>query len=351
MKIDWWLVMPIVLLTILGLVLLISVAPDLVISQLIFTAIAVAVFVAISYIDYRLLFSLNIPIYIASIIFITSPFVFGTHSRGALRWLQLGDVFIQPSELTKAFLLITFAWVSVCKWPYRKIWLLLTGLLPAVLVFLQPDLGTTLIIVVGWGAIFLRSLPWRMSLGVMFLALAILPIGWFGLHDYQKDRLQTFINPYRDPLGRGYHVIQSLIAVGSGKIMGRGLGHGTQSSLRFLPERHTDFIFASLAEELGFVGAFLCLVLYAILLWRLDNLTRQITDLAHRQYVFGVEMLLLFQIFVNIGMNMGLVPVTGVTLPLVSYGGSSQLSLAILLGLVHSIAIGVKDLNHQLRIG
>jgi rod shape determining protein RodA len=167
----------------------------------------------------------------------------------------------------------------------------------------------------------------------------LLPLSWFVLQPYQRQRLLTFVNPYRDPLGSGYHVIQSTTAVGSGQLFGRGLGHGTQSQLRFLPEHSTDFVFASLTEELGFTGGILVLLLYFLLLKHIYKISQTTPFAAASNYCLAVLSTLTFQVFVNIGMNMGIAPVTGITLPFVSYGGSSLISLSLILGLVSSISV------------
>jgi len=179
--------------------------------------------------------------------------------------------------------------------------------------------------------------------------LIVFPLGQLALRPYQRDRLLTFINPTRDPLGRGYHVIQSLIAVGSGQIFGRGLGHGTQSQLKFLPEYHTDFVFASLTEELGFVGGILVIILFLFLLRRIYSISQTAPSVSASLFCLSSLAMLAFQIFINIGMNMGLAPVTGITLPFLSYGGSSLLSLGVLLGLLNSIsAASVKIASDQI---
>ena len=177
----------------------------------------------------------------------------------------------------------------------------------------------------------------------MFVALLaglilIMPVYGFILRDYQRQRLITYVNPYSDPLGNGYHIIQSLIAVGSGGLFGRGLGRGTQSQLRFLPEHHTDFIFASVAEELGFAGSVVIISLFLALLWRIYRISQTTVDNIATVFCLSIASMLTFQIFINIGMNIGLVPVTGITLPFVSSGGSSLISLAIMMGMVNSVS-------------
>ena len=335
--IDWFLCLVCLSLLAVGLLVIRSVAPDQLGFQIVYALIAAIVFGIISFIDYRIWVSLNIPIYIVSIIFLLTPFMFGTHTRGTLRWLQFGQVSIQPSELTKPFFVLTMAFLGAGQVKRRLLWTTGAFLLPATIVFIQPDLGTTLVYTVCFLTITAFNLPKKWLLSAFIVALLSLPLLWFSLRGYQRDRLVTFLDPYSDPLGNGYHVIQSVISVGSGRFFGKGLGQGTQSQLSFLPERQTDFVFASLAEELGLVGSSIILLLFAALLWRIYVVADGSRDLVGKIYSLGVLSMVAFQVFVNVGMNLGLVPVTGITLPFLSYGGSSLMSVAISLGLVHSI--------------
>ena len=343
LKIDWWLILPAILLVILGLTILRSVFPALVPFQLAFAIAAAAAFILTALVDYRIFQALHLPIYISSLIFLISPLISGSHSRGVLRWLQIGQISIQPSELIKPFLLLSFVMLSTR-------WRIIAFIIPALIVFFQPDLGTTLVLTIGWLTVFLSHFSFRrtvlLGLAAFFLAA---PLFWFILKPYQKDRLVTFVNPYADPLGRGYQVIQSVITVGSGQFWGRGLGQGTQSQLRFLPERHTDFIFASLSEELGFVGAGLTLTLFLIIMWRIYLLSQSAGSPAVTLYALGTLTMLSFQIWVNVGMNLGLAPVTGITLPFVSYGGSSLVSLGLTLGILTSMNRQTSSSSFQIK--
>lgn len=341
---DLQLLLPVFLLSCFGLLILRSVAPSLVGTQLFFFGVSIVVLVLFSFIDYRILFSFHKLIYISSLIFLVLPYIFGTLTRGSFRWIPIGPYSLQPSEVVKPLLLIVFASLAASQAKSRAFMLFLAILPPALLVFKQPDLGTTLVILSSWALIMLSQLPIKLSLAGLLIAVSIcLPIYRFGLHDYQRQRLLTFINPYQDPLGKGYHVIQSTIAVGSGGLWGRGLGQGTQSQLRFLPEHHTDFIFASLCEELGFAGAISVVILFLIYIWRVYRISQSIEDPVASLYCLGSAVMIAFQAFVNIGMDMGIVPITGITLPFISYGGSSLLSLAILLGILNSISSHVRE--------
>lgn len=336
---DWALVIPIIFLLILGLAIIWSLVPQLLVYQIVFALISIVVFVIVSRTDYKIFEAVHLPVYIVSVLSLTLPFIFGAASRGAHRWLQFGNNSIQPSELIKPFLLITYSMIAVNTTKNKHLFLVSAFALPALIVFLQPDLGTSLVLGIAWITILMTQIKMRWFLIGALILVLLSPLSWIFLKSYQKDRLMTFVNPYNDPLGTGYHVIQSVIAVGSGQVFGRGLGQGTQSNLRFLPERHTDFIFASLTEDFGFLGGALVIVLFIIILWRIYHISHSTSDPVASYYCIAVLAMVGFQSFVNIGMNMGLVPVTGITLPFLSYGGSSLLSLAIVFGIVHSISI------------
>lgn len=339
LRLDWWLVIPSLLLFLIGILTLSAIAPEVVTNQLIFFVVGLVFFLVCSVADYTLIFSFNYLLYIFSLIFLITPFIFGAVTRGATRWIQLGQFTLQPSEIIKPFLLIFFAFLAVSSVRYKYLWLILSAALPAVIIFFQPDLGTALVLIIGWFTIFLSKVRLKFVLsGILLFLIMLMPIYKFVLKDYQRTRLITFINPYNDPLGNGYHAIQSIIATGSGMFMGRGLGRGTQSLLRFLPERHTDFMFASLSESLGFVGSTLVICLYLVLLWRVYRISQHVSDPVASLFCMAVMALIAFQVFVNIGMNIGLMPITGITLPFLSYGGSSLLSMSITLGLVNSIS-------------
>jgi rod shape determining protein RodA len=336
---DWLLILPVIFLILISLTILSSVAPQLLVTQVFFLITATVLFLFFSQLDYEVIFSLHFVIYIISLVFALLPVFFGIFSRGAQRWLQIGQFTLQPSELIKPFLLVTFASIAVSNLSYKKAWLLAVGMLPMLIIYFQPDLGTTLVIFVGWTSVLLSRFSAKTAVALISaIALIALPVYKFGLHDYQRQRLITFVNPYQDPLGTGYHVIQSTIAIGSGQLIGRGLGQGTQTQLKFLPEHHTDFIFASISEELGFIGGLMVIVLYGYLYWRIYKISQNTTDPKASLFCLSAVALLSFQTFINIGMNLGLTPITGITLPFLSYGGSSLWSLAITLGLVNSIA-------------
>ncbi len=349
-KFEWSFVLPIILLLMLGLTIIRSVAPQLTIYQAVFIGISASAFLLFSSLDYQVIFALHAPIYVLSNIFLLTPAVFGLASRGALRWIQIGQLTLQPSELVKPFLIAFFAVIATSDYKHKTLITLSLGFIPIFLIFNQPDLGSALVLAAGWAATLLYQLRLKtVILSALGLMLLVFPFYNFGLKTYQKERIMTFINPYSDPLGRGYHVIQSIIATGSGGLTGKGLGQGTQSQLRFLPEHHTDFIFASLAEELGFVGTSLTIVLITLLLYKIFTISQRCSGRTATLYCLASMAMLGFQAFVNMGMNVGVVPITGITLPFLSYGGSSLLSLGILMGIINSISQNQRHLSIQIH--
>ncbi len=338
---DWVILGLVLILLFLSLFILKSIFPSLFIQQVIWVILGLIVFFIFTHIDYRHYERFSWLFYFASIFFLLVTVLFGAITRGSVRWLQVGGFSIQSSELVKPFLILFFAFLfSDDKIGLKK--LIKSGFLMALvalLVFFQPDLGSSLVIVFVWlGMLLAKAVKGRWLLfGVAILSL-FLPLIWHFLRDYQKERIFTFLNPSADPLGSGFNLIQSKIAIGSGQLFGRGLGRGTQSHLQFLPERQTDFIFASLAEELGFIGAVILILLFFFLLLRILLLAVNIEDRFASLVCLGVFSLLFIQVFVNIGMNLGLLPITGLTLPLLSYGGSSLLSTMMALGIVNNIA-------------
>lgn len=339
---EWGIFASVVILLILGLAMIRSIIPGLFFQQLVYALLGLMVFFLFSQIDYRIFPRLSSLFYFASLVGLVLTFIFGVVTRGSIRWIQIGGFTFQPSELVKPFLILSFA-AFLTTQPITNHRSLITNLclviLPTLLIFGQPDLGSSLVVVLFWlGMAFIAGVPWRLAVLVGFLTTIFLPVGWSLLKSYQKIRVLTFLNPFFDPLGAGYNMIQAMIAIGSGQILGQGLGKGTQSHLRFLPERHTDFIFASLAEELGFLGGMLLISTYAFLLWRILKIAGKTKERFGFLVCIGVFAMIFIQVFINIGMNLGLVPITGITLPLISYGGSSLLATMISLGIVENIA-------------
>lgn len=334
---------PLLMLTGFSVIVLRSVVPEEAGQQLLFVVAGFIVFGVVSQTDYRMLRSLASPLYILALTLLAATIIFGQVTRGSVRWIEIGSVTIQPSELIKPVMILflsNLAGSRSLKNPANLFVYSALAALPILLVFIEPDLGSSLVLsVIAVAIAFIAGASLKALAATGILGAGVLPLIFRFLKPYQQDRLRAFVDPFSDPLGSGYHVIQAMIAVGSGKLFGRGLGHGTQSQLRFLPERHSDFIFASLAEELGFIGAIMVLGSYAVLT---AMLLRSIGHEEHADSVgthilVGVLAMLLFQVVVNVGMNMGILPITGITLPLVSSGGSSMIATMASLGLAQSV--------------
>ena len=297
-------------------------------------------------VDYHTLLGQVPLLYVVMIALLIATFLIGTKVMGARRWIPLPMGFrLQVSEFAKLVLVLLVArYLTELKGDTLEVWDLirLIGLvgLPMVLVMKQPDLGTSLtylpILAVG---IFLAGLRWQYVVVFVFLAAIIVPVGWMYLQPYQKARITTWADPYSDPQGSGYQIIQSKIAVGHGGMWGRGVTQGTQTQLRFLPVPHTDFIFSTFAEEHGFVGVVILLGLYFLLLMQVVQNAQTAPDRAGMYICMGVASVLLFHILVNVGMVVGQMPVTGIPLPLLSSGGSNMWSMFLMLGLVNNVRL------------
>lgn len=339
---DFFIPLSLLIIATLGLAIVWSLVPQLFWHQFLFLLLGFFLFLVFAKLDIRIFENLAFPLYFGSIFFLALTFFFGQVTRGATRWIQIGQFTVQPSELVKPFLILFFASLLAKEEtfkPRRIIVILLLFLVPVFLIFKQPDLGSSLVVLAFFSGMLLASgIALKLLVAVGGLGLLFLPLIWHFLKDYQKLRILTFLNPKLDPLGAGYNQLQAIITVGSGKIFGRGLGRGTQSHLAFLPEHQTDFIFASLSEELGLIGSSILLLFYGLILFRILTIARQTTLTFGRLICLGVFSMFLFQIFVNVGMNMGISPITGITLPFISVGGSSTTSLMISLGLVEAVA-------------
>ena len=312
--------------------------------------IALLFMVAVS--DLRWWLRFAYPLYFGVLLLLALVPVIGVESGGAQRWIGFGEYSFQPSEILKIVLVIALA--RYYQWlPPEKIWrpdalvppLLMIGL-PTVLALAQPDLGTAaLFAIVGCGIMFLAGVSYVYFLGAVVGIIVVLPHIWERLHDYQKERVLTLIDPERDPLGSGYHILQSKIAIGSGGLMGKGFMQGTQAQLNFLPEKHTDFIFTMFAEEMGFIGAAALLTLYLLVLLFIAYMALRCRSVFARLIAAGMGICLFTYVFINVAMVTGLVPVVGVPLPLVSYGGTSMLTMMVGLGFVLNAHV-----NRGLRI-
>ncbi len=281
-------------------------------------------------------------LYAVGVILLIAVLVLGVIGKGAQRWLNLGLFRFQPSELLKLALPMLLAWYfSDRPLPpkLRQIGLAtLFILLPAALVAKQPDLGTAILIAgAGFCVLLLAGISWRLLFGLVVTIIAIAPLSWHFLKEYQRQRVLTFLDPERDPLGSGYHIIQSKIAIGSGGLFGKGWLQGTQSHLNFLPEHATDFIFAVCGEEFGLMGGVVLLSIYAFIIMRCLQIAIRAQDTFSRLLAGSLALSFFLYVFINIGMVSGLLPVVGVPLPLVSYGGTSMVTLMASFGILMSI--------------
>lgn len=294
--------------------------------------------------DYRHLKTMAWPLFWTTVILLVAVFFVGKTIYGARRWLDLGFMNFQPSELAKIAILIVGARIlSKEREPLdfaRLAYVLGVGLVLAGLIIKQPDLGSGLsIILILGGMILFRGVTPRVFKTCMLVVPALMPLSWFFLHNYQKRRIMTFLDPTNDPLGAGYHIIQSEIAIGSGGFWGKGFLEGTQSQLRFLPERHTDFAVAVFGEEWGFFGTMLLLSLFCFFLYQMVLIARDARGLFGSYLAAGVFFYFFWQILINTGMVLGLMPVVGIPLPFISYGGSATLVNFCLVGLVLNVSM------------
>ncbi|WP_462320261.1 rod shape-determining protein RodA, partial [Halochromatium sp.] len=292
------------------------------------------------------------PLYLLGLGLLAAVLLVGVQSKGAQRWLDLGLLRFQPSEMLKLALPMMVAWyLSLRPLPPRLLdvffTLLLIGL-PVMLIAKQPDLGTALLVAsAGLTTLFLSGLRWWLILGFGALAAAAAPVLWSLMHDYQRQRVLTFLDPGSDPLGSGYHIIQSQIAIGSGGLYGKGWLQGTQSQLEFLPERSTDFIFAVIGEELGLFGILVLMLLYLAVILRGLTIAAQAQDTYSRLLAGSITTVFFVYLFVNMGMVTGMLPVVGVPLPLISYGGTSLVTLMLGFGILMSVHTRRKPLQRE----
>ena len=336
------------LIFLLGIITLFSTEPSLAKNQLIFFAVGIMLYLFFLLVDYRIWTQFLKSFYIVIMGLMLTTFVFGQKFFGSARWLQFGEFNLQPSEFAKVVVVLLSAYLVATK-PKSESWLntLKTTALYfiplIILVLLQPDLSTAIVLSLIILVVFWFSDINKAIFLVLFSAAGLFSTPfWSSLRDYQKERILVFLNPTLDVLGSGYNVIQSSIAIGSGGFLGRGFGRGTQSHLQFLPVFWTDFIFAAFAEEWGFIGVLIILFLYIALLVTLIFMISKIKESFGVLILVGVFTTIFIQFFVNVGMNLGIMPVTGIPLPLVSYGGSSLITSALLLGLAQSVWIHEK---------
>ncbi len=316
------------------------------VRQAIYLGVGLVGMVLVSLVDYRRLEALRWPLYLGNLALLGLVLVIGKRSYGAVRWIDLGVFDLQPSELAKPLLVITLAGFLARREERRESFstflLSLLFVLPVMgLVFVQPDLSTAVVLAVIWlGMVWAAGTRPAYLIGLLFLSVPLGVVAWhYLLADYQKARLLLFLDPYQDLWGGGYNIIQAWTAIGSGGWLGKGYGQGTQSQLHFLPVRHSDFIFAVICEEFGFLGAMAFLVMVLVFLWQILQVAARAADTSGRLMATGIAVGLAFQTLVNVGMNLGVMPVTGLPLPLISYGGSSLLATLLSLGVVESVSV------------
>lgn len=353
--IDWTLYLVPIILNIVGIVIIYSLTyfngkVGLAYDQIVFACVGIAVMIALTFIDYRNLKGMATYAYIIGIILLVLLFFVGKSALGATRWINLGFTQLQPSELFKLCLILMLAKYLADNYEEIKLKHLLMAafifIVPAILVLKQPDLGT-------FGVLFAIALVMILATKIKIKQLILIGFvvllgacgAWFSLRDYQKQRIETFLNPASDPYGSGYNVLQSTIAVGNGGLFGQGLGQGPQSQLNFLPVAHTDFIFAGFAEATGFAGCLILICLFVLFISRAINVARISKDSFGMFLAVGISAMFTFQMFVNIGMNIGIMPVTGIPLPFVSHGGTSLVISYAAVGILQSIYLRHKKIT------
>ncbi len=326
----------IIVLTIVSTLVLKSIIPGLYPTYFIYIILSIALFYLFSKIDFEIIETFSPHLYFLSVFSLLLLLIIGQVTRGAIRWIPVASITIQPSELVRPFLLLYLSRIVSAKEINikRLSGIFATMFIPVFLILIQPSFGVAALTAIGFLGVLIGSgIEKKFFLKMAALFLLATPLIWFLLQPYQKERVTTFLNPSSDPTGRGYNSIQSMIAVGSGRFLGRGLGEGVQTQLKFLPEKHTDFIFAAVSEEMGLGGGVLVIIclflIFYCLILRIEGEDGKVA----RGYTTGVLFLLLAESVIHVGMNMGLFPITGVPLPFVSAGGSSLVGTSLLIAI------------------
>ena len=346
LRLDPALLLLLGLLSIFGMMLLYSAGGsnvDLMVRQITRLAMALVLLIVVANMPLRALKKISLWIYLLGLLLLLAVMYFGEVGKGAQRWLDLGFVRFQPSEILKlAVPMMVASYLADRSLPIGWKALIVSVILvmiPVIMIARQPDLGTAILIgSAGFFVLFLAGIRWKIMLSLGFLFSLMAPLMWkFALHDYQRARILTLLDPESDPLGSGYHIIQSKIAIGSGGVYGKGWLNGTQSQLDFIPERSTDFIFSVFGEEFGFIGSILLILLYLAIIYRGLYIAARANDNFGRLLAGALSLTFFVYLFVNIGMVTGMLPVVGVPLPLISYGGTSMVTLMMGFGLIMAI--------------
>ena len=351
-KMDWPLVTAAVLLVIFGLISIYGSGGEGLLNfkkQILWLTIGFFLMIAVSFFDYRVFKNYRIPvisIYAFSLFLLLGVLIFGVEIRGAESWYRIGSITLEPVEFAKMILILLLAKYFSMRHieMYRVRHVIISGIyvfLPASLVFIQPDSGSVMILLSIWiGVMIIAGIKLKHIIALALIGVVMLSAAWiFAFQDYQKDRILSFINPELDPRGSGYNSLQSVIAIGSGGIWGQGIGEGTQTQLGFLPEAHTDFIYAAIVEEMGLIGGLMLLAVFIFFIRRVMYISKNSENNFARLVAAGFSVMIISQVLINTGMNIGILPITGIPLPFVSYGGSSLISLFLMLGVLQSIRV------------
>ena len=351
-KLDWHLIFIVLLLSGVGLLTIYGIgSPESLFflkKQIYFLILGIFLMLGLSFFDYRVFKNNSFILFIFYLLSLISLIfvLFSQDIKGASSWFHLGPINFEPIEFIKIVVILFLAKYFSLRHIelYRIRHLVISGFYVALLVglvLLQPDFGSALILLSIWfGIVIIAGIKIRHLVILCLIIILLFTCSWFlVLKDYQKQRILTFLNPQEDPYGGGYHISQSLIAVGSGGVFGQGFINNSQAGLKFLPEQHTDFIFATLAEQRGLIGVSVLLILFAFLFWRIIKTALNSSNNFSRLFVSGLAIMILVQVVINIGMSMAILPITGLTLPLVSYGGSSLVSMFLALGILQSINV------------
>lgn len=351
LKLDWILLVSVFLLLGMGLLALYGISSadeknaslSVFSRQCIFSVAGTVVMLFFAFSNYHYLKSYSVAIYFALIILLLAVLLWGSTVRGTVGWIGLGSFHIQPVEIAKLGLIVFLAsFISRKKMELGEVGRLIASLvLTSIMIFIvlrQPDFGSAMVLFGIWfGMVLISGISKKLFFILTLASIILALVAWIGFADYQKARVLNLIKPEFDPQGSGYNVIQSMVAVGSGGLIGKGIGHGSQSQLNFLPEKHNDFIFAMVAEELGLLGSMIVIILFFIIFYRIKLIATRAPDNFGYLLAGGILIMYFIQVVVNIGMNVGIVPVTGIPLPFLSYGGSFLITVFIALGMLLNI--------------